>query len=74
MLCLTWVLGWVGLEEGALGAGGTGKFRVSFSTVGVEVVFWDDAAADVWLDGGGGPDCFLGMTYEVFVITRAPVS
>lgn len=75
MLCLTWLLGWEGLEEGALGAGGTSRFRVSFSSVGADEGFWHDAEADVWLLGRGwGPACFLGITYEVLVTIRAPVS
>lgn len=64
MLCLIWLLGCEGLDEGALGAGGTSRLRVSVSSAGPE----DDAA------GGCSPVCFLGMTYEVLVTTRAPVS
>lgn len=74
MLCLTWLLGWEGLEEGALGAGGTSRFLVSFSSVGADGGFWHDAEAETWLDDGCGPDCFFGMTYVVLVTIRAPVS
>lgn len=73
MLCLIWVLGCEGLEDGALGAGGTGRFRVSFSGAG-GAGFWPEAGANPWLDGGWGVDCFLGMTYAVLVTIRAPVS
>lgn len=74
MLCLTWVLGWDGLEEGALGAGGTRRFLVSFSNVGAEEGFWLDAEAELWLDGGWDADGFFGITYVVLVTMRAPVS
>lgn len=74
MLCLTWVLGWEGLEEGALGAGGTSRFLVSFISVGAEEGFWPDVEADRWLDGAWGAGCFFGMTYAVLVTIRAPVS
>lgn len=55
MLCLTWLLGWDGLEEGALGAGGTGRFRVSPCTAGTEAEggFWggagEDAVGSAWV-------------------------
>ncbi len=74
MLCLTWLLGWGGLEEGALGAGGTGRFLVSFSSVGVEEGFRHDVEADTWLDRGWGSDFFFGIMYVVLVTIRAPVS
>lgn len=64
MLCLTWLLaGWGGLEEGAIGAGATGRVLVSFSGTGGEG------------EGGVGvTGCFLGMVKEVLTILRAPVS
>lgn len=74
MLCLTWLLGWEGLEDGALGAGGTGRFLVSFSSVGADEGLWQVAEADTWLEDGWDTDCFFGMTYVVLVTIRAPVS
>lgn len=74
MLCLIWVLGWEGLEEGALGAGGTGRFLVSLSSVGAVGGFWPEAEAGTLLDGGLSPGCFFGMTYVVLLTIRAPVS
>lgn len=52
MLCRTWLLGWDGLEDGALGAGGTGRFRVSACAEDTEADggFWGGAGEDV---GGG---------------------
>lgn len=74
MLCLTWLLGWDGLDEGAMGAGGTGRFLVSLSSTGPEDGFWPGVDADTWLDEGWDPDCFFGITYVVLVTISAPVS
>lgn len=46
ILCLTWLLGWDGLEEGGMGAGGTGKFLVSFCVTGTEDDLWLGAEVD----------------------------
>lgn len=69
MLCRTWLLGWEGLEGGALGAGVTSSLRVSFSRGGAEDGFWDP-----WLLWDLEAGCFFGITYVVFLTIRAPNS
>lgn len=66
MLCLTWLLGWEGLEEGAMGAGDTGRVLVSPNKLPAEV----EHGTGLGDDSG----CFLGMMNEVLLIFRAPVS
>lgn len=74
MLCLIWLLGWDGLDEGALGAGGTSKFRVSFRSAGAGEGFGPDDEASTGLDEGWGANGFFGMMKAFLPTVRAPVS
>ena len=66
MLCLTWLFGCEGLEEGAMGAGDTGRVLVSANKLPAEGEY-GTALGD---DSG----CFLGIMNEVLLIFMAPVS
>ena len=79
MLCLTWLLVWEGRELGAMGAGATGRVRVSLAAAGPEEGGGTATGQGPWLGGGGGGGgaagcccccCFLGMTNEPLASLR----
>ena len=74
MLCLTWLLVWEGREEGAMGAGATGRVRVSLAAAGLEEGGGNATGEGPWLGGGGAATtsccCFLGMMNDPLASLR----